>query len=361
MQHEKRKGKGGGGGGSGCCGLQNMGNTCFINACVQVLGTIPELITTLHKSCSSFLQQQQQPQKNKPELLFTMTFLNVCFLLRDPKNEGKIVRPESLLLAIQKLAKHQHQSEFETIVQSDFAEFLLFVVDCFHRVKSRKIRMDISGTADTPTDKLALQCYQLTKDCYEKDYSEIWNLFFAIQVTEMVEILPASLPLLQKPEFFFILDLPIVSTQLQECIHGYVKGEILSGENAWYCEEQQRTINVQKRIVFWSLPTILVICLKRFQSTQKKITTKVDFPIQSLNLSEFIIGYKKETFIYDLFAVCNHIGHSLYGGHYTTFLKKDHSIWYEIDDETIRFLPSEKEIITADAYVLFYRKQANSL
>ena len=366
----------------GGCGLQNLGNTCFINSCVQILCNIKELITCLQKKHSF--------QQNKPETIFMLQFLTLCRHLQFPKNDGKVLNPREFIATVQTVAKYQHKSEFAKIRQSDFAEFLLFVIECFHKVKTRKIRMEIVGTVESATDKLAFLCYQLTKESYEKDYSEIWNLFFAIQVMEMYEInnnnqqqqeqkqeekhetkkreisslssSSSSSPLLQKPEFFFMIDLPVISNNLVDCFRAFVQGETLSGENAWYCEEQQRSINVQKRTVFWSLPTVLVICLKRFQASGKKISTHVHFPLQDLNLSSFIVGYKKKTFIYDLFAVCNHIGKSLYGGHYNTCIKKENeNAWFEYDDEVIQKLSSETEIITPNAYVLFYRKQGNSL
>ena len=51
-----------------------------------------------------------------------------------------------------------------------------------------------------------------------------------------------------------------------------------------------------------------------------KLQTHVDFPIQGLDLSPYVLSYEQggEPIIYDLFGVSNHYG-SLGFGHYTAF------------------------------------------
>ena len=343
--------------GIGVCGLQNVGNTCFVNVCAQILGHTKEVVDIFQK------HQLKTTDVYDPDCILAASFLDIWMKFQHPQNHMKTIVPHRLIQAIRTVAKKQRVAEFETIAQSDVAEFLLFVVDALHRVKKREIHMEIVGTMETSTDKIASLCYALTKKSFEKDYSEIWNLFFAIQIMEILPLDPPhqTNPLIQKPEFFFILDLPIVSNQLIPCFQSYVQGEHLSGDNAWFCEEQQRFLEVRKRTVFWSFPTLLVICLKRFLPNNTKNRLLVDFPLTNFDLSSFVVGYKKETFVYDLYAVCNHIGTSLYGGHYTTFIKIDSDAeqqnWCEFDDQQIRSVTSEKEIISSNAYILFYRKK----
>lgn len=51
-----------------------------------------------------------------------------------------------------------------------------------------------------------------------------------------------------------------------------------------------------------------------------KIRTMINFPINDLDLSEFISNKNKDRPIYDLFATCNHNG-SLIKGHYYALAK----------------------------------------
>lgn len=78
----------------------------------------------------------------------------------------------------------------------------------------------------------------------------------------------------------------------------------------------------------YKLPNILIIHLKRFlknesensffRNISRKITEKVDFPLRSLDLSQYLINEEenKDDWIYDLYGVSNHFG-KLHGGHYT--------------------------------------------
>ena len=75
-----------------------------------------------------------------------------------------------------------------------------------------------------------------------------------------------------------------------------------------------------RQIVFWSLPDVLIVTLKRFADHGKKNQCLVDFPLENLDLRKYIVGYEKESYIYDLFGICNHSG-GLLGGHYTASVK----------------------------------------
>ena len=46
---------------------------------------------------------------------------------------------------------------------------------------------------------------------------------------------------------------------------------------------------VQKNLSFWSFPSILVIDIKRFNASNRKNQVLVTFPLEELNLSEYVI------------------------------------------------------------------------
>lgn len=51
-----------------------------------------------------------------------------------------------------------------------------------------------------------------------------------------------------------------------------------------------------------------------------KLDTHVDFPIEGLELSKYILSSSGEPLVYDLFAVSNHFGSTGFG-HYTAYAK----------------------------------------
>jgi ubiquitin C-terminal hydrolase len=100
----------------------------------------------------------------------------------------------------------------------------------------------------------------------------------------------------------------------------------------------------------------LVIDFKRFNYRNQKNQILIDFPLDHLDLSKYVIGYKKNSYAYELYGVCNHSGGVL-GGHYTAYIKTAHNNWYLINDTNVTHIKDAKSIITPQAYCLFYRKK----
>jgi ubiquitin C-terminal hydrolase len=219
--------------------------------------------------------------------------------------------------------------------------------------------MTISGSPENETDKIAIQCFEMIKNMYSKDYSEIWNLFYGVHISEITNLENGE-KINITPEPYFIIDLPIPLNNklpsLIDCFNHYVEGEVLEGENAWYNEEKNEKVNIRKKIQFWSFPNILVIDFKRFNHSFQKNQVLITFPLENLDLSNYVIGYKSESYKYDLYGVCNHSGGVL-GGHYTAYIKNANGKWYHFNDTSVSEVGLLDSIISPKAYVLFYRKR----
>lgn len=329
--------------GKGITGLANLGNTCFMNACLQVLSHTYEL---------SHLPLQINTSKPESQLL--TEWLELRNMLWGEK--GDFVAPKKFLKTVQTIAVFKKQELFAGFAQNDVSEFFLFLMDCFHTALAREIGVTISGTPSNPTDILAIKCFEMMKETVSKDYSEIWNLFYAVQVSMITRVDNGKL-LIIKPEPYLMIDLPIPpdnrNPSLIDCLRHYVQGELIEK----YVDEQcNETVSIYKKIQFWSFPMILTIDLKRFNARFQKNQIHVTFPLTSLDLSEFVVGYNKSQYKYDLYGVCNHRGGTM-GGHYTSYVKNEHGKWFHFNDTQTTEVESEESIVSPMAYVLFYRMQ----
>ena len=331
----------------GLSGLSNLGNTCFINSCLQILSHTYEL--------NNFLDNDTYKKKlnNKYDSILLIEWDNLRKILW---NENCVVSPGKFIKTLQKIAKLKNMEIFTGYSQNDVSEFLLFLIDCFHNSLSREIDITISGEPKNKTDELALKCFEMVKNTYSKDYSEIWNLFYAVNISEITRIDNSKI-LNTNPEPFFMINLPIPpnlkSPSLIDCFEYYVDGEII--EN-YKDEETNETINIKKRMLFWSFPNILTIDLKRFNNHCQKNQIYITFPLDDLDLSKYVIGYKSQEYKYQLYGVCNHSGSTL-GGHYTSYVKNANGKWYHFNDTSVSEIGINESIISAKAYVLFYRKK----
>lgn len=334
----------------GLSGLSNLGNTCFVNSCMQILSHTYEL--------NIFLDKEVYKKKinNKLESTLIIEWDNLRKILW---NDNCVVSPGKFIKTIQKIAKIKGVDIFTGYSQNDLTEFLLFLIDCFHNSLAREIKMNILGDIENETDKIAVKCFEMIKNMYSKEYSEVWNLFYAVHVSKITSVKTGK-ELMLTPEPYFIIDLPIPkdnkSPSLIDCFELYVEGEILEGDNAWYNEETKQKENIQKKIQFWSFPTILVIDFKRFNNKNQKNQMLITFPLDDLDLSKYVIGYKKNSYVYELYGVCNHSGGVL-GGHYTAYVKNANNKWYHFNDTNVSEVPLIQSIISPKAYCLFYRKK----
>ena len=335
----------------GLSGLTNLGNTCFLNSAMQVLSHTYEL--------NNFLAKQSYKKKlnNKYDSALLLEWDNLREILW---NENCIVSPNKFVRTVQKIAQIKGMDIFTGFNQNDLPEFLIFVIDCFHNALAREVNMTIEGEMKDEKDKIAVKCFETVKNMYEKDYSEVWNIFYGIIVSKL-ENVETGITVSMIPEPYFIINLPIPqnnkSPSLIDCFDLYVEGEILDGDNSINDEQTGRKIAVKKNIMFWSFPNILVIDIKRFNAMNKKNQIMVDFPIENLNLSKYVIGYNKDSYIYDLYGVCNHSGSSL-GGHYTSFVKNANGKWYHYNDTSVQEVALTNQIISSKAYCFFYRKRS---
>jgi len=272
-------------------------------------------------------------------------------------SENCTIAPWGFINAIREVAKKKNINIFSGHAQNDVGEFLLFIIDCLHCGLKREVDMTISGTVQNDTDSLAQECYNMMQKMYKSEYSEILNIFYGISVTQ-IKSKDTNVMLSRTCEPFSILSLPIpqrATSTIFECLDLYREEEELCGENAWFNDKTKSKQNVKKGTIFWNLPNILIIDLKRYNNSNKKIHSLVDTPLEDLDLSRYVDGYNSSKYIYDLFGTGNHSGGAM-GGHYTANIKNPNGKWYSFNDTTISEIADNK-VISAYTYCLFYRKK----
>jgi ubiquitin C-terminal hydrolase len=219
--------------------------------------------------------------------------------------------------------------------------------------------MNINGVIKNDKDFLAKKCFEMIKNVYNNEYSEIINIFYGISVTHINDsINNKTISIIAEP--FSILSLCIPnnktnSCSIINCFDLYTQKEELMNENQIFNEETGKKQDAIKNISFWSLPTVLIIELKRYTNNNNKIKTIINTPLTELNLSKYISGYNPESYVYNLFGTGNHFGNTT-GGHYTSNIKNPNGKWYSFNDNNITEITEDK-IINANTYSLFYRKK----
>lgn len=150
---------------------------------------------------------------------------------------------------------------------------------------------------------------------------------------------------------------------LAECLDQFSLVETLSSDDSWYCSSCKAHREATKQLQIFHAPEVLIIQLKRFVQVSRlrreKRTEEVLFPLRGLDLSRWIPKHAldgQQPPVYDLFAVCCHMG-GLSGGHYVAFcLHADNKRWYLFDDARVQPVQPE-QVQTAYAYMLMYKRR----
>jgi ubiquitin C-terminal hydrolase len=336
---------------NGYTGMQNLGNTCFLNSCIQALNHTYEIHEILNK------QSVNDRMKISTKPLDVQIFRDWKQLAELMWSGNGAVNPMQFVKTVHHIAHKKGIDIFTGWAQNDVTEFLRFIVNCFHTSIARGVKVNISGKPATQTDAMAMKCYEMLNINYAKEYSEIQDLFYGIFISEISNVKTGASHSLT-PEQYFILDLPIPEKEdtitLYDCMDEFSKRELMTGENRWHNEKTGEKEDVYKQIRFWNFPKILVIALKRFDASGRKTERMVNFPINDLDLSKYVEDYFPNKYMYDLYGICNHMG-STNGGHYTAFVKNKNDKWIYCNDETVSLLNNLTQMITPMAYCLFYR------
>ncbi|GMH85191.1 hypothetical protein TrVE_jg13600 [Triparma verrucosa] len=146
---------------------------------------------------------------------------------------------------------------------------------------------------------------------------------------------------------------------LVDCIRKFSVKEQLEETEMWYCNKCKESVPAFKQLSIWKAPPILIIQLKRFlyrasSHFREKIDTLVDFPLEGLDMGEFILERGgKGGAIYDCYAVSNHFG-GLGGGHYTAYALNGGS-WCDFDDSRVTKDIDPSKVVSSAAYCLYYK------
>ena len=316
---------------NGFSGLINLGNTCYLNATIQILSHIFEL--------NNFIRENNQVV-NIPDTILTKEWIDLHQLIW---SKNCTISPNRFIYQVKELSKIKN-SIFSDNNQNDAVEYFYFVIDCIHNSYNLVYDIKLKRTPHSFINKEI--------DEYEnKNKSIIHSLFTSFLMTEYINQDTDKKEFHKiEPCFTIELSIPQVSNiTLNECFETTFRLEYM--QDPWIDDKTNQSKRIKKKTYLCYLPDILVVHLKRWNTNFHKNNTVVSFE-EKINIFDYTIHNRKDDCNYELFGIINHQGNVM-GGHYFSYIKKD--IWYSFDDSSIlKIEPST--IINNKNYCLFYRK-----
>ncbi|GBG31553.1 Ubiquitin carboxyl-terminal hydrolase 2 [Hondaea fermentalgiana] len=343
---------------NGTRGLRNLGNTCYMNACLQCLaqcGTFAEY----------FIRMRHEAELNRENISAKGAMaeaygklINAMWAKSDPQKSA--IRPSKVKAVIGEVASY-----FSGYEQHDAQELLRCLLDAIHEDVNRvreKVPYEEIQDVDNETVEATAQRwwahYEKRNDSHVKDV-------FGGQLYSLVTCKTCGN---QSKAFDPVLDLsvPIASpdaarVSLEDCLSAMVEEETLDGDNACYCRKCKSHQPSTRALQIFRAPQTLVVHLKRFaQKTpfqRTKLQTRVSLPLEgTLDLSPFCHKLAaRDRPMYRLVAMVNHMG-TLSGGHYTANARHVRtSVWHNYNDDRVTEI-DPGNIDTSSAYLLFLER-----
>ncbi|EDO18435.1 hypothetical protein Kpol_1032p28 [Vanderwaltozyma polyspora DSM 70294] len=359
-------------------GLENMGNSCYMNCIIQCL-------LSTHELSQIFLNNSYEKHINLNSKLGSKGVLAKYFarLVHTMYREGSFKRPLEKNKPIQpiqfKMACGSINSLFKDNTQQDSQEFCQFLLDGLHedlnQCGANPPLKELSEDAEKMREKLSMRIASSIE--WERflttDFSVIVDLFQGQYASQLkCKVCGCTSTTYQT---FSVLSVPVPhvsSCHILDCFNEFTKVEKLGTDELWSCPTCKKKQPSTKKLTITRLPRNLIIHLKRFDNMMNKNNVFVKYPFL-LDLTPYWAndfdgrlppGVTDELptrgqvppFRYKLNAVASHVG-SLYGGHYTAYVNKGiNRGWHYFDDTSYRPIKNETECITPNAYVLFYHR-----
>jgi ubiquitin C-terminal hydrolase len=329
-------------------GIINLGNTCFINSCLQVLIHCNPFINKFFNKC------RQPGLINQKDTPISLEFFFVCKSMVNTINTGdKYIDITNFKQNFG--AKHP---QFEGYLQNDSQEFCRILLEDISRelneVKIKSIYRLLSNS-DMKSKKLRDEDFH--KNFTQREKSIITDIFYAQIVNIFTCKCKAEIYSFQK-----ILDFPLLFPEninndiitINELLKLYFQTENIDFESK--CDACHKIYSHKKEIKISRPPEILILSLQRINEKQEKLRYKVEFP-QILDIYPYVdhdCGYDREC-KYNLFGIINHEGRIDFG-HYFSFIKIGNRNWFKFNDSRVSKIDKINDC-SEDVYALFYVKQ----
>ncbi len=341
----------------GLSGLNNRGNTCFLNTTIQCLSNVIPLTDYMMKN--EFMGPLRQESKKvelqtkyNREFEITKNYIQLIKVMWSCKEP---IDPRSFHIAFQRF-----NNRFAGYNEQDSEEALTVILDSIHEVLSYPIEVSITGQEESGLDSLMVESYKAWKDSNEKKYSIITEIFTGQFVNQIIsrEVNNRNAILSRTYEKFDRINLPINGNSLYECLYNYFNVEVLGDK--YHDEKRDLKVEAGRQIKLMILPKYLIIILKRFQRMRNgfmKKTTQVSFPINDLDLSNHVVGYDRQSSMYKLRSIGCHMG-QIERGHYYSICRHRSDKWIMYNDKHSEEynIRSEIPILQQRAYMLIYER-----
>ncbi|KFY99508.1 hypothetical protein V498_00706 [Pseudogymnoascus sp. VKM F-4517 (FW-2822)] len=368
---------------SGRTGLDNFGNTCYMNSILQAFSATPWFVTYL---LDGSIDRAGAPPRKKGEVSDPPQLMvrNLAFLIRHLwSGQYNFVKPQTLRNYIYRICNRGHSNSrvlFGGPNQQDAQEFLDFLLNIIedetnpgrdrpepaalttaqeqqirnegHAAEIKFHRLRYAAAHQSPiTDKLLICTMKIFK-CQECGWKTTNH-------SDNSPYLNVSIPDGRESKLSDLLSRRFSKEGKVKEVYDDVKCD-----NCFAVHGRNTRRSVTE--VITRLPDTLILVLVRHTADIRRNNALVTFPLDDLNMDDYYYGLsdagkdrpgKRSATHYRCYAVVQHLGENLHSGHYITLVRDRErtSQWWEFSDRRIRTIDAALTQ-TSNSYIMFYQR-----
>ncbi|KAL4711995.1 hypothetical protein ACJJTC_003662 [Scirpophaga incertulas] len=303
-------------------GMQNVGNTCYLNSTLQALYHVPALANWL-------VSEATHSEKCNQQEACVICGMRAT-LMATQKSGGNPIKPWQVYSKLRLICRHLTPGR-----QEDAHEFLRYLVEAMEKCYLSRF---------VNSDKL---------DQYSKETTPL-NQILGGYLRSTVRCL-ACHHLSTTYQHFqdLLLDIRKHST-LDEALDSFFSRERLE-DLGYKCEACNKKVSATKQFFIERAPMVLCIAIKRFSLTGGKLSKHVQFR-KKISLNKYMFNKNNsQQLSYKLVSLVTHLGPSQNCGHYTAIGQAPNNNYYQFDDSCVRPLPLSA-VLGTNAYIMFFEK-----
>lgn len=360
-------------------GLHNLGNTCFLNAVVQILFSVPAISKyLLSHDWRSHINANNQWAAFIPGLLiseFAALHQKYRHCHLRSLSPTRFVNTVSLLT-------QSSQHHFACGAQECADDFMQWLIDSLHE--------DVNSINQDPAAPQQQSNVFYDKAVADSDWRKFLNSKDSLFIRTFFGQLSSSTQcnccrfVATKYDAFSKLSIPISDSEqpisLTSCLNRFFGTELIGSE--YHCQRcyslkldllkslrpQFYNNGMPERILSFSesstrrlsllrLPEVLILTLKRFDNEESRISTPIIFPLETLDLSSFIKGPPAtKAAPLGFLGVIDHFGNAARQGHYVSRIKdRETGRLMALNDGSVSESPQQANFdVSQSSYILVY-------
>ena len=353
-------------------GLRNIGSTCYMNATLQCLLHVNELIVYFIDEYPKDQKTLNEINKNAPtrgdisRVFFNL--VNGVYDEENPKKSKKSIKAKTSFWPFGsgnkdtfspdefKKTLGKHNIQFRKFEANDSKDLILYLLQTLHE------ELNYFGNKNQRLKYIPNQ-YNIFETFSHFNYNYNSNNFSKISVLFYGTYLNSTacqtckniLYNFQKFEFisFGLFKYNNKTFNIMDGFRDNSMPSLLAGDNQFFCGYCKQLKDAETTCTIFEPPNKLLINLD-YGKNKKYKPSRIDFD-EEIDITNFVNFDYKQKFKYRLLSVCTHYGNSGSSGHYIAFCRNKDNRWYEFNDSSCSEC-SKNSIYGGSPYLLLYER-----